>query len=78
MESGVNTLTPLYSSSNSKNTFLSYLKECTKLGGFCTTLIDAYYLITFICIGIGLIWLLTYKRLIYRLQASPKSAWKIK
>ena len=59
--------------------FLKYFKfqDCVNFGGKCVTLFDAYYLLTVVCVIIGILWLFWKKKTVYNLQYVSKSAWKI-
>jgi hypothetical protein len=46
-------------------------------GGACATTFDAYYLLTGICISIGILWLYWKKKTVYNLQFLSKTTWKI-
>ncbi len=52
-------------------------KECVSAGGTCLKYFDGFYLLTFVFISIGFIWLIFCKRLIAQLQSVPKSVWLI-
>lgn len=49
---------------------------CTKLGSECSLFIDGYYLETFICTLLGLMWFLWGKSQVHHLQNRPQSSWR--
>jgi len=52
-------------------------KECVAGGGMCLKYFDGFYMLTFVFISIGFIWLIFCKKLVAQLQSVPKSAWLI-
>ncbi|CAF0971281.1 unnamed protein product [Brachionus calyciflorus] len=52
-------------------------QNCVNLGGFCVTKIDAFYVETLACTLFGVVWILSFRKLMYNLQDMPKSLWKI-
>lgn len=52
-------------------------KNCAKNGAKCVIIVDAFYLLTGICIAIGIIWFFYYRKQINNLQLLSKSSWKI-
>lgn len=51
--------------------------ECVKLGGVCSTWMDAFYVETFIFTVFGIFWILKFKKVMYHLQDMPRVSWKI-
>jgi hypothetical protein len=52
--------------------------ECKSVGGQCITLSDPYYYLTGILAIIGLIWIISIRKLTIRLNNLPKSDWSVK
>lgn len=52
-------------------------KACEGAGGTCLKYFDGFYLLTFVFVGIGFIWLIFTKKTIAHLQSIPKSTWII-
>ena len=52
--------------------------ECKNAGGQCITLSDPYYYLTGILAIIGLIWIISIRKLTIRLNNLPKSDWSVK
>jgi MFS transporter, PAT family, solute carrier family 33 (acetyl-CoA transportor), member 1 len=52
-------------------------KICKEYGGQCVIYFDALYLLTFIFVAIGFIWLVFSRELIQKLQLLPKSVWLV-
>ena len=52
--------------------------ECKNLGGQCITLSDPYYYLTGILAVIGLIWIISIRKLTIQLNNLPKSDWSVK
>ena len=52
--------------------------ECKNLGGLCITLSDPYYYLTGILAVIGLIWIISIRKLTIQLNNLPKSDWSVK
>ena len=51
--------------------------ECAKLGGVCLTILDAYYIETFVFTLFGIFWIIKFRKIMFNLQEMPKSALKI-
>ncbi|RWS09377.1 acetyl-coenzyme A transporter-like protein [Dinothrombium tinctorium] len=49
---------------------------CIKSGGVCNVTLDGYYVLTAICIILGLFWLKWGKNRVKKIQLLPPSAWK--
>ena len=52
--------------------------ECASMGGKCSVLFDAYYLLAVMCFMIGVWWIVNYAKSLFYLQSLPRSVWKIK
>lgn len=52
-------------------------KACESAGGTCLKYFDGFYLLTFVFVGIGFIWLIFTRKTIAQLQSIPKSTWII-
>ncbi|XP_071446558.1 acetyl-coenzyme A transporter 1 [Hetaerina americana] len=50
---------------------------CERSSGVCTTLIDGYYIESFVCTVVGLLWLLWGRPVINSLQSKDHSAWQV-
>lgn len=50
---------------------------CKEYGGQCIIYFDALYLLTFIFVAIGFIWLVFSREIIEKLQSLPKSVWLV-
>lgn len=53
------------------------IEDCAGFGGVCVTKVDAFYVETIACTVIGIVWILMFRNLMYKLQAMSKSMWKI-
>lgn len=53
----------------------SLAKECVSNGGSCLKYFDGFYLLSFVFICVGFVWLIFCKKIIAQLQLKPKSAW---
>lgn len=52
-------------------------KICVSGGGVCLKYFDGFYLLTFVTVTIGFIWLIFNKKIMAQLQSIPKSDWLI-
>ncbi|CAB3374202.1 Hypothetical predicted protein [Cloeon dipterum] len=53
-------------------------KQCEDRGGMCKTEIDGYYIESFVCVVIGVLWLSLWgKRTIKKIQGLGKTAWQV-
>ena len=47
------------------------------MGGVCAAKFDAFLVVAAICISIGLIWLILFRKILSDLQTIPKSQWLV-
>lgn len=53
-------------------------EDCMEMGGKCEITSDAFYSLSAVFLGIGLVWWVVFKRILRPLQKMPKSMWSAK
>ena len=51
--------------------------ECAAREGECQPWLDGYYVMTAICLGVGVLWWIYFEARMYRLQAQRLDAWRV-
>ena len=54
-----------------------FFKMCTKNGGSCETYTDGYYIESFMCVALGLLWIMWRRNSLRNMQNFKPSAWKV-